>query len=1144
METIAGRFVVDKTWNAYVGEMSQVVKAVDTHNGMQFVAVKLFDKHAFEQPPVAEAFSRECESLQRLNTHDNIVKLIDLGRDDATGARYIALEWCESNLLAHLKGTGPISWDAFYQRYGKPVLDALRFAYSQGILHRDVKPQNVLVTADGKVRVTDFGIAKFKRYDKPGVTLAHFKSKPYAPEEDPLESGETRDVFSYAVLCLECVTGSDFNTYEDVYAALEQADIPPAIQGIFSTALEKRPADRQPNIVLFAEEIDTAVTKAAALAEITHSVPISISHTAASAMKAEARLETEGLAHRAILDALNETYAFDELADKQNEGSHIAILTAEFSLRAVIDWKTKKLAIIGLSRQSPSWLERKRDQAWQPLVRFTEGASPGDQDELDWFAAELGGFLTNRKVEKEKLAENELFDRWSAILRFKEGLQRRSAEDVHFDSATAEGTRLRLGVRHEVSDDIVGQNRLIRLSDNTTIGGEVERTGGGEIVLYCGSGQNLDSAPQHGTLAFDDRLAQTAIRRQLSALDAVKFGRSVRTDFRSLLTGKIKPKAPIASKVSFIQQDLDEDKQAGIAAALGTPDLLIVEGPPGTGKTKFITELVAQALQAPGSKRVLISSQTHVALDHALANIENLAKQKSIPLRAVRIARPNDERVSPGVGHLLLEKSVRSWLGEAEKRSEDFLIQWAGSRGISPQDVRIGVALGDLRQAKSRKEDLETSIRLVKEELEDLTGKKKALTKERINGDEYRGLSTDIRLKTAELDDIEERLVIARRRHTAATERARSFPELDGQIEGLSLDDMLELEQAFVSHADEAPRFRKMLALAEEWRQRFGQSSDFHGAYVSDCDLVGGTCLGVATHALQTVEFDLCIVDEASKAAPTEILVPMAKSKKWVVVGDPNQLPPFADESRQARLELERQDLGLDDIRRTLLDHLIATVPSENKVSLTTQHRMTKAIGDLVSHCFYQGRLNNVNTKRCEWLAKAFALPKPVTWLNTASLTNRFEFRHHGTFVNPCEIDAISNLLLRLELAASKRKNPYSIALLSGYGGQVAALERLVDSKRKQLANLSIETGTVDSYQGREADIAVYSVTRCNDERKIGFLREHERLNVALSRAKLGLAIVGDVSFCRSVDGQNPFGDVISYMNQHPDDCHFEELVS
>jgi superfamily I DNA and/or RNA helicase len=270
------------------------------------------------------------------------------------------------------------------------------------------------------------------------------------------------------------------------------------------------------------------------------------------------------------------------------------------------------------------------------------------------------------------------------------------------------------------------------------------------------------------------------------------------------------------------------------------------------------------------------------------------------------------------------------------------------------------------------------------------------------------------------------------------------------------------------------------------------------------------------------------------------MLVPMGKSRKWIVVGDPNQLPPFFNDSREARFELERQGINRSDARRTLLDHFIDTTPKVNQVSLLTQHRMVKPIGDLVSKCFYSDQLKNVNTKACPWLSKALALPRPVTWFDTSAHPRRREQLHRGTYVNNAELEVIESLLLRLQLAASKRKSKYSVALLSGYGGQVAALERMVTAKRRQLSDLVLETGTVDSYQGREADVAVYSVTRSNPEREIGFLKEQERLNVALSRAKLGLAIVGDAAFCAEVTGRNPFTSVLTYIHEHPADCAFQ----
>src|SRR3546814_13514988 len=91
---------------------------------------------------------------------------------------------------------------------------------------------------------------------------------------------------------------------------------------------------------------------------------------------------------------------------------------------------------------------------------------------------------------------------------------------------------------------------------------------------------------------------------------------------------------------------------------------------------------------------------------------------------------------------------------------------------------------------------------------------------------------------------------------------------------------------------------------------------------------------------------------------------------------------------------------------------------------------MVKPIGDLVSHCFYKGTLKNVNNKTCPWLAKSLALPRPVTWFNTDANPRRAESSLRCTYVNDAEVVAICNLLLRLQLAATKRQAQYSVALI------------------------------------------------------------------------------------------------------------------
>jgi hypothetical protein len=101
-----------------------------------------------------------------------------------------------------------------------------------------------------------------------------------------------------------------------------------------------------------------------------------------------------------------------------------------------------------------------------------------------------------------------------------------------------------------------------------------------------------------------------------------------------------------------------------------------------------------------------------------------------------------------------------------------------------------------------------------------------------------------------------------------------------------------------------------LAATHADWESRFGRINDFEAALIASSQVVAGTCVGVAAvRGLSDLEFDLCIVDEASKATPTETLVPLSRARRWVLVGDSNQLPPFLEEGLRDRTILEANNL-------------------------------------------------------------------------------------------------------------------------------------------------------------------------------------------------------------------------------------------
>jgi len=354
------------------------------------------------------------------------------------------------------------------------------------------------------------------------------------------------------------------------------------------------------------------------------------------------------------------------------------------------------------------------------------------------------------------------------------------------------------------------------------------------------------------------------------------------------------------------------------------------------------------------------------------------------------------------------------------------------------------------------------------------------------------------------------------------------------------MKELADWAEHFLHGSDIVLACRDRLALLEDWQLRAGRSPDFNAALLSSAQIIAGTCVGIAgVKGMEDVAYDLCIIDEASKATATEILIPMARSRRWIVVGDPKQLPPYFDELGDELLN----SFAEEEVKETLLDRLLAPengLPDGCRDKLRNQYRMVKPIGDLVSHCFYDGDLKS--PVKSHGLKLELAFPKPVTWYSTHARRDAVEQSIGSTYQNPAEVSVVRGLLHKLQFLAKAQKQRVSVAVISGYTAQVQALTDMISQGIAEWPDLEVSSNSVDAFQGRQADVCIYSVVRSNPHAQLGFLREPSRLNVALSRGKSALAIVGDQAFCRTAKGRNPFRKLLDYIDAHEDTCATETV--
>jgi eukaryotic-like serine/threonine-protein kinase len=269
-EVIAGRFEIVELIGK--GGMSSVFKAHDRLLDRS-VAIKVLHPQFTEDEEYVERFRREARSVAQLS-HPNIVTVIDRGED--SGRQYIVFEYVQGeNLKQLLERTGPMS---AYEALGMALqmARALSFAHGRGLIHRDVKPQNVLLNAEGQAKMTDFGIAR--SVDVQGVTITGTvlgTSEYIAPEQARGQQVDAQtDVYSLGVVLYELLTGSvpydgdNFVTValrhvnEPVPSLLEQRpDAPPRLALAVERAMAKSPDERYESMDELVEELEDCLAE-------------------------------------------------------------------------------------------------------------------------------------------------------------------------------------------------------------------------------------------------------------------------------------------------------------------------------------------------------------------------------------------------------------------------------------------------------------------------------------------------------------------------------------------------------------------------------------------------------------------------------------------------------------------------------------------------------------------------------------------------------------------------------------------------------------------------------------------------------------------------------------------------------------------
>ena len=296
---------------------------------------------------------------------------------------------------------------------------------------------------------------------------------------------------------------------------------------------------------------------------------------------------------------------------------------------------------------------------------------------------------------------------------------------------------------------------------------------------------------------------------------------------------------------------------------------------------------------------------------------------------------------------------------------------------------------------------------------------------------------------------------------------------------------------------------------------------------IKQAKIVFTTCTGAALGLLRKLEFAHVIIDEASQITEPNCLIALAKGcKRAALVGDHVQLRPTVTPLGQAY----GYDVSL--FERLYME---SDRPDVAKVLLDTQYRMHPQIAEFPSERFYNGKLlcgaapgdRTITESQFDWggrfvrFVAAPRLPEGQESFSHSSKQNEAQARLCRTIVsNLQKLKSESPNARGLPSDSGVISNPkMSVAVLTPYVAQqklLKSLEKRVDSPTVS----SVTVATVDSFQGREADIVIFCTVRCNANNVIGFLSDERRMNVAFTRAKRGFIVVGDKeTLTKSEDG-------------------------
>ncbi|OBA21214.1 DNA helicase [Metschnikowia bicuspidata var. bicuspidata NRRL YB-4993] len=514
-----------------------------------------------------------------------------------------------------------------------------------------------------------------------------------------------------------------------------------------------------------------------------------------------------------------------------------------------------------------------------------------------------------------------------------------------------------------------------------------------------------------------------------------------KTDVIRILLGEqeFQPRQAAVSQLQFWDASLNESQKDAIQFSIFKSPIAIIHGPPGTGKTHTLVELIKQ-LRFVHGERILVCGASNISVDNLL------------------------ERLSPSFAPVCEEVAHKRSRKKNQRKTQ----------ALPENLIRVG------HPARLLSSNLQHSL--------DVLSKSGSLAEGGDNQLVLRDIQNDIK-----------NVLTSLKKSKSFNERKALWTELK-QLKREMREREKQITLDLITHADVV-------------------LSTLHGSGSNELFNVYKNM----EYGIDKPLFDTIIIDEVSQSLEPQCWIPLVNHlgcRRLVIAGDNQQLPPSV-ESREEASALRSLGEAIADLQKTLFDRLVSDhAGHEFKKMLNVQYRMNNDIMRFPSDKLYGGGLTADKTVRSillcdlDGVASTDETTVPCIWYDTQGgdfpeqmeEDNAFLSQNasNGSKFNDMEVLVVRNHINQLITAGVC---PSDIGIISPYSAQVAAMKKLLIQEDLD----EIEVSTIDGFQGREKEAIIVSLVRSNDFGEVGFLKDFRRLNVAMTRPKRHLCVIGDM---------------------------------